>query len=46
LVSEAVKLRGVHLESEEKWPEKCGIVGGFAAKVKNSRRSCFKSDEC
>jgi len=54
LVSEAVKRRGLHLESEEKLLEKCGIVGGVASKVRSVRRrylkfsdcrSCFRSEE-
>jgi hypothetical protein len=45
LVSEVVKRRGVHLKSEEKLLEKCGIVGGVASKVKNIGRSCCKSEK-
>jgi hypothetical protein len=34
------------LESAEKLLGECGIVVGVAAKVKNIRRSCFRSEEC
>ena len=44
--SDSVKRRELHLESEEKFLEKCGIVGGVAWKVRSSRSSCFKSEEC
>ena len=37
LVSEAVKRRVVHLESDGTLLEKCGIVGGVASKVRSVR---------
>jgi hypothetical protein len=53
-VSDVVNRRGVHLESEEKLFEKCGIVEGVASKGRSSRRRyliinnskgrCFRSE--